>query len=839
MILRLRQLRASFDPTRIDGPSNKTQPTTPHGDGLFECSAGAAYGGDGGGSGRVPNSSAADPWVSRDHVCVCIGVDEDDKRLRERLAEIESVFEGLDVRVVTFAAADLRARPPGPVCWMWGVLAQEAVRVQHATHFVLLGDDTRMTPVGWPRDVLRTFAATNGGGGTGGGADSPAHESTAPSPAGAADAAASGPAPPLAPPSPGWISRRRRPLRCLVLMDAADPGYPSFPVIASEHLQVFGALFPEDLFVNQMGDPFLAELHRRLGGLGLAADVTVHNGTGGIQLPDDDGYVPPRYTRTYPPLEQLLRALEEWTARGAAAWGPGPTTVDVLVPCGRANPGAIRRIVEACSRGGDDCGHGDDGLAAPPDYDVRFGCVVDAADPAHLPADLRAEIGRIRDEHVGRMRLRFNGANMGASCTRNRLMDESLAQILVLLDGDVEPLPGCVAAYVRAAREHPEAQGFVGPTFLPSAGSVWAHAVHMSDVTFFWSAPANETIRRRPDGSRYLPWAVTANLAVRNTAQRFNERFPRTGGGEDIDFCLRACPGWLLAVPQAACRHPIWGNGRPDITRFGRWAVGDGRLISMYPRLTYRAAPNACELLLPLLLLALTAAAAAFMTTATAAAATTAKPRGTLRIVLRWVAPAAALCGCWWQRVAAAAAAAAMAVAASELALELVRHVFNRARLARHPCPSWSLRLRAAVIAAAVRNVSEAGRLYGHVTRAMSYPGAIAAGVTADGAGAGGGEGGAQQQGGGVRRILSLYGKRFDWFCGLDRSIVRMEQLRAAVRCAVHVSAGAWAAAAALAATAPPPPAGLLRDGATLRRPLAAAFATVFIAACAVVTWRE
>lgn len=36
-----------------------------------------------------------------------------------------------------------------------------------------------------------------------------------------------------------------------------------------------------------------------------------------------------------------------------------------------------------------------------------------------------------------------------------------------------------------------------------------------------------------------VPWAVTANMACRNTAVRFDVRFPKTGGGEDVDFCIR------------------------------------------------------------------------------------------------------------------------------------------------------------------------------------------------------------------------------------------------------------------------------------------------------------
>jgi hypothetical protein len=40
-------------------------------------------------------------------------------------------------------------------------------------------------------------------------------------------------------------------LMLLLLNDAADPGFPSFPVIrAAQHLRLFGKLLP-DCFVNQ------------------------------------------------------------------------------------------------------------------------------------------------------------------------------------------------------------------------------------------------------------------------------------------------------------------------------------------------------------------------------------------------------------------------------------------------------------------------------------------------------------------------------------------------------------------------------------------------------------
>ena len=54
-----------------------------------------------------------------------------------------------------------------------------------------------------------------------------------------------------------------------------------------------------------------------------------------------------------------------------------------------------------------------------------------------------------------------------------------------------------------------------------------------------------------------VPWAVTANLAVRNTAERFDLRFPKTGGGEDIDWCIRSCDAKLVVVPKVNALYKL------------------------------------------------------------------------------------------------------------------------------------------------------------------------------------------------------------------------------------------------------------------------------------------
>ncbi len=127
--------------------------------------------------------------------------------------------------------------------------------------------------------------------------------------------------------------------------------------------------------------------------------------------------------------------------------------------------------------------------------------------------------------------------------------------------------------------------------------------------------------------------------------------------------------------PQAACVHPLWNNGHPGLRRFARWAIGDGQLIEMYPRLTYMAAPNASELLL--LLAALAAAAAAVAVLALAAA----RLQGTGLLAAAGGAggggAAAAVAAAAAGRAVRGLVAAGVGLVAAELGLELVRHCCN------------------------------------------------------------------------------------------------------------------------------------------------------------------
>ncbi len=131
---------------------------------------------------------------------------------------------------------------------------------------------------------------------------------------------------------------------------------------------------------------------------------------GGIQLPGDRSYVHPRYRRVYPCKEQVLRQLDVWAerARGRGIYKYSPITVDVLVPSFRAPIKSLEEVMLRCST----CSSLDTGIA-----DIRFGIVIDDPDCSW---DTKKKLLEIQEcpQWTGKLRLRFNATNLGASGTR-------------------------------------------------------------------------------------------------------------------------------------------------------------------------------------------------------------------------------------------------------------------------------------------------------------------------------------------------------------------------------------------------------------------------------------
>lgn len=105
------------------------------------------------------------------------------------------------------------------------------------------------------------------------------------------------------------------------------------------------------------------------------------------------------------------------------------------------------------------------------------------------------------------------------------------------------------------------------------------------------------------------PWGVTADLLVCdsrfNHTIQFKSKFPRTGGGKDVDFIfqlkqyhegtVKENKELVVSVPGAKVTHPWWRSGRVCYGHICGWAKGDSIRITERPEKTYLVCPNWSE----------------------------------------------------------------------------------------------------------------------------------------------------------------------------------------------------------------------------------------------------
>ena len=363
---------------------------------------------------------------------------------------------------------------------------------------------------------------------------------------------------------------------CVAFTDTSFPGMPTFPAVHRTHMEIFEGEVIPDNFTNQDGDPFLFQLYRAWGCAKMVRS-RLSNKMGG----SEDA----RYKKvhaagwTIEPLNKAISTVQRWFSQNAPAV-QGKLTLDVVIPCYRVNMSYVDAF-----------------LALQPSQTCSVMFIIIVDDP------LSPNIGELLQKYGHRVdvRIRINDRNLGASASRNRGLQESAAEWVHFLDDDVTPDADLLVEAEKAIRAHPTAAGFVGNAQFPSADTVATTAIHLAGVTYFWDIA--EKI------ARDVPWGVTANIIARRNVPdgvAFDLRFPKTGGGEDIDYCRRKRAfarmhggEGFVAAPRVRVTHPWWNAGRRSWWRFYMWSKGDGALVSLYPEHNYRDfSPNAAECLL-------------------------------------------------------------------------------------------------------------------------------------------------------------------------------------------------------------------------------------------------
>ncbi|KAG1855674.1 glycosyltransferase family 2 protein [Suillus subalutaceus] len=365
---------------------------------------------------------------------------------------------------------------------------------------------------------------------------------------------------------------------CVAFTDVTFPGMPTFPVIHRTHMDTFGGQVIPKVFINQDGDPFLFQLYRKWG-CSRMIPSRLSNGIGGS--------LPARYIQqhadgwTFGPLTEAASVLEASLATSFPA-ATRKMTLDIVIPSYRVVLAFLDPILA---------------LKESPTCDTMFIVIIDNP---HSPKITELEA---KYAHRSDVRIRVNESNLGASASRNRGMKESAADWILFLDDDITPQGDILIEAEKAIRSNPQAAGFIGNIYFPVASTIFTNAVHLAGVTYFWDIAV-----KMPQNESDMPWGVTANLIARRVQDgvEFDLQFPKTGGGEDIDFCRKkrdfsvAHGGeGFYPAPRVVATHPWWSDGQRSYWRFYMWSKGDGGLIKLYPNLTYLdQSPNSAELLL-------------------------------------------------------------------------------------------------------------------------------------------------------------------------------------------------------------------------------------------------
>jgi glycosyltransferase involved in cell wall biosynthesis len=465
------------------------------------------------------------------------GVDDDDDALSNGHL-IRSICKDLPVQIEVFSGLQ------GKICKLWGLLAALAYK-KHGAHFTcLLGDDVVVQTSHWQEKIENEFNAI-------------ARDESLPF--GAA---------------------------CVAFVDESFRGLPSFPVVHKWHFETFGGSILPPSFTNQGGDPFLFELDKRLGAARFALDCSLVNTIGGKHSA--------RYTKhslrfegemLSSAISTLLKAIDKSMENGTKiqrSLSVKPRTcLDVVVPTYRCDIQKLRTITS---------------LQASWPAQVSFWLVLD--NPSHRNAPTVRDMQTVAQNYQVNVLEQFTATgiprNVGASAARNFGMALSMADNVVLLDDDVEPDGNLLDAYLGAIMRWPDASVYVGSTKMPYPTNWLTHALVAGDMA------GTYTVAER---MRNPPWGVTANLCVkaRTSRIRFDLSYPKTGGGEDLDYCARAARhGPIHAVPGANAFHPWWHDGEISaIPHILGWAKGEMQCATKpwFRQHTFFSMPNGAEIL--------------------------------------------------------------------------------------------------------------------------------------------------------------------------------------------------------------------------------------------------
>lgn len=246
-------------------------------------------------------------------------------------------------------------------------------------------------------------------------------------------------------------------------------------------------------------------------------------------------------------------------------------SIDIIIPSFRAQKEYILPILN---------------LLQPTNILVKFYLVIDNPE-LHVDEEI---LSKIDDDTF---HLVINPKNLGASATRNKGIESGAGNWILFLDDDIKVDPNLLKVYANAIEQNQDEIGFIGLVTLPPVETPFTRAI---------LASGSAGIFNIAETSSHFAWGATANMIINRQALgevRFSNAYPKSGGGEDVDFFLRMRKANhykdFKTLKEAQVWHPWWDNGNPNYKRAFRYGEGTGYLIKLNPEYTRYDYPSTPE----------------------------------------------------------------------------------------------------------------------------------------------------------------------------------------------------------------------------------------------------
>jgi len=178
-----------------------------------------------------------------------------------------------------------------------------------------------------------------------------------------------------------------------------------------------------------------------------------------------------------------------------------------------------------------------------------------------------------------------NEENLGAPKSRNKGIEKAKGDLLLFLDDDVIPDKMLIDYHIEALKEN-ESFGVIGTTIMDfQKEKKLQYAVGKAGFEY--------SFRLYQDYKKHS-WGPTCNISFLKKKIgeiRFDDCYPKSGGGEDVDFCWDIVKAnnnqKMIVCEKAKVIHPPWEGIKSIYRRLKRWGYADAILFNRQPERKY------------------------------------------------------------------------------------------------------------------------------------------------------------------------------------------------------------------------------------------------------------